>query len=110
MKLEAKREQLLKPLQHVIGAVERRQTLPILTNVLVSARERKLTLTTTDLEVELSAHTELQIDTPGEITLPARKLHDILRALPEDAAVTLAVDGDKTTVRCGRSRFIQGKS
>ena len=105
MKLEAKREQLLKPLQHVIGAVERRQTLPILTNVLVSARERKLTLTTTDLEVELSAHTELQIDTPGEITLPARKLHDILRALPEDAAVTLAVDGDKATVRCGRSRF-----
>lgn len=105
MKLEAKREQLLKPLQHVIGAVERRQTLPILTNVLVSARERELTLTTTDLEMELSVRVELQVETPGETTLPARRLHDILRALPDDASVTLSVEGDKATVRCGRSRF-----
>ncbi|MFO1371610.1 MAG: DNA polymerase III subunit beta [Candidatus Competibacteraceae bacterium] len=106
MKLEAKREQLLKPLQYVIGAVERRQTLPILTNVLMTARERELTLTATDLEVELSARAELPVDAPGEITLPARKLHDILRTFPEDAAVTLSVEGDKATVRCGRSRFI----
>ncbi|HHW77334.1 MAG TPA: DNA polymerase III subunit beta [Xanthomonadaceae bacterium] len=105
MKLEAKREHLLKPLQHVIGAVERKQTLPILTNVLLTARERELTLTATDLEVELSVRVELPVDTPGEITLPARKLHDILRALPEDATVTLTVEGDKVTVRCGRSRF-----
>ena len=103
MKLEAKREQLLKPLQHVIGAVERRQTLPILTNVLLTAGERELTLTATDLEVELSTRTELPAETPGAITLPARKLHDILRALPEDGVVTLSVDGDKATVRCGRS-------
>ena len=52
MKLEAKREHLLKPLQHVIGAVERRQTLPILANVLLTANERELTLTATALEVE----------------------------------------------------------
>lgn len=105
MKLEAKREQLLKPLQHVIGAVERRQTLPILTHVLITARERDLTLTATDLEVELSVRADLPADAPGAITLPARKLHDILRALPEDGAVTLSVDGEKATVRCGRSRF-----
>ncbi|HRD64575.1 MAG TPA: DNA polymerase III subunit beta [Candidatus Competibacter sp.] len=105
MKLEAKREQLLKPLQHVIGAVERRQTLPILSNVLLTARERELTLTATDLEVELSVRAELPVDTPGDITLPARKLHDILRALPEDGTVTLSVEGEKATVRCGRSRF-----
>ncbi|MCB1766296.1 MAG: DNA polymerase III subunit beta [Candidatus Competibacteraceae bacterium] len=105
MKLEAKREQLLKPLQHVIGAVERRQTLPILTNVLLAAREHDLTMTATDLEVELSARTELAVETPGEITLPARRLHDILRALPEDATVVLSGEGDKATVRCGRSRF-----
>lgn len=105
MKLEAKREQLLKPLQHVIGAVERRQTLPILANVLLAAGERELTLTATDLEVELSTRVGLPADAPGEITLPARKLHDILRALPEDGVVTLSVDGDKATVRCGRSRF-----
>jgi DNA polymerase-3 subunit beta len=105
MKLEAKREQLLKPLQYVIGAVERRQTLPILTNVLLVAGERELTLTATDLELELSTRVELPAEAPGEITLPARKLHDILRALPEDGTVVLSVDGDKATVRCGRSRF-----
>jgi DNA polymerase-3 subunit beta len=105
MKLEAKREQLLKPLQHVLGAVERRQTLPILSNVLLAAGERELTLTATDLEVELSTRTELPAEAPGEITLPARKLHDILRALPEDGAVALSVEGDKATVRCGRGRF-----
>ncbi|HRZ04915.1 MAG TPA: DNA polymerase III subunit beta [Candidatus Competibacteraceae bacterium] len=105
MKLEVKREQLLKPLQSVIGAVERRQTLPILTNVLLVARERDITLTATDLEVELSVRAELPAETPGETTLPARRLHDILRALPEDATVTISVEGDKATVRCGRSRF-----
>jgi DNA polymerase-3 subunit beta len=105
MKLEAKREQLLKPLQSVIGAIERRQTLPILTNVLLVARERDITLTATDLEVELSVRAELPAETPGETTLPARRLHDILRALPEDATVTVSVEGDKATVRCGRSRF-----
>ena len=68
MKLEAKREHLLKPLQHVIGAVERRQTLPILTNVLLTATERELTLTATDLEVELSVRVELPVEVPGEIT------------------------------------------
>lgn len=105
MKLEAKREQLLKPLQHVLGAVERRQTLPILTNVLLVAGDRESTLTATDLEVELSTRFELPADAPGAITLPARKLHDILRALPEDSVVNLGIDGDKATVRCGRSRF-----
>ena len=105
MKLEAKREQLLKPLQHVIGAIERRQTLPILSNVLVVASEQGLSLTATDLEMELSVRLELPVDVPGSITLPARKLHDILRALPDDTTVTLSVEGDKATVRCGRSRF-----
>ncbi|PIE83736.1 MAG: DNA polymerase III subunit beta [Candidatus Contendobacter odensis] len=105
MKLEAKREQLLKPLQHVIGAVERRQTLPILSNALIIAREQELTLTATDLEVELSVHTQLPIAEPGSVTVPARKLHDILRALPEDAPISLTAEGDRAIVRCGRSRF-----
>ena len=108
MKLEAKREQLLKPLQHVIGAVERRQTLPILSHVLITARERDLTLTATDLEVELSVRADLPANTPGAITLHARKLHDILRALSENSMVTLSIEGEKATVRCGRSRFTLG--
>ncbi len=105
MKLEAKREYLLKPLQRVIGAVERRQTLPILSNVLVAAKGKELTLTATDLEVELSVRVELQVEIPGSITLPARKLYDILRALPEESKVTLSLDSEKATLRCGRSRF-----
>ncbi len=116
MKLETKREQLLKPLQHVIGVVERRQTLPILSNVLVIARQEELIFTATDMEVELSSRIELSVEeadepsrlsveTAGETTLPARKFLDILRALPEDAMVTLAVDNEKATLRCGRSRF-----
>jgi DNA polymerase-3 subunit beta len=117
MKLEIKREQLLKPLQHVIGVVERRQTLPILSNVLLVARQEELICTATDMEVELSSRIELakeeatgettkpSVIEPGETTLPARKLLDILRALPEDATVRLSVDAVTATLRCGRSRF-----
>lgn len=105
MKLEAKREELLKPLQYVIGVVERRQTLPVLSNVLVVAQGEELTLTATDMEVELAARAVLPISEAGETTLPARKLLDILRALPEGVAVFLAVDGDRATLRAGRSRF-----
>ncbi|MEZ5582374.1 MAG: DNA polymerase III subunit beta [Candidatus Competibacteraceae bacterium] len=105
MKLAAKREKLLKPLQHVVGVVERRQTLPILSNVLIVAKDNTLNFTATDLEVELAATTEIPIDEPGETTLPARKLVDILRALPEDATVTLSGEGERVSLRCGRSRF-----
>lgn len=105
MKFETKREQLLKLLQQVIGVVERRQTLPILSNVLAVAGDQELTVTATDLEVELSARAQLAIDEPGETTLPARKLFDILRALPENAMVSLALENEKALLRCGSSRF-----
>ena len=105
MKLEIQREHLLKPLQQVIGVVERRQTLPILSNVLFAARDGELTLTATDLEVEISARSSLEIAEPGETTLPARKLLDILRALPDGVIVSLVIEGDKALLRSGRSRF-----
>ena len=105
MKLETQREQLLTLLQHVIGVVERRQTLPILSNVLAVAENNKLTFTATDLEVELSASDNLIAVEEGRTTLPARKLLDILRALPEGSAVALSVEGAKAVLRCGRSRF-----
>jgi DNA polymerase-3 subunit beta len=107
MQIQTQREQLLQLLQHVIGVVERRQTLPILANVLVVAEDDKLALTATDLEVELAAETALVIDEPGRITLPGRKLLDILRALPEAAAVALAVQGggQRALLKSGRSRF-----
>ena len=105
MKLITQREQLLKPLQHVIGVVERRQTLPILSNVLMTAKDRELTFTATDLEIELSARIELAIDELSEVTVPGRKLLDILRALPEGTTLSFSVEGDKALIRCGRSRF-----
>ena len=105
MKLSGGREALLKPLQAVIGVVERRQTMPILANVLLVAKDGQLSITATDLEVELVATTELDIESPGEVTVPGRKLLDICRALPEGASVTLSQSGEKVTVKSGRSRF-----
>ncbi len=106
MKLSAKREIFLEPLQAVIGVVERRQTMPILTNVLLVAKDGHLSVTATDLEVELVASTKIEVGQDGEITVPGRKLLDIFRALPADAKVSLTLDGDRMLVRSGRSRFI----
>jgi DNA polymerase III subunit beta len=105
MKLTANREQVLNALQSVIGVVERRQTMPILANVLLSARNDRLSLTGTDLEVELVAATDVTVQQPGEITVPGRKLLDIFRALPEGAPITLGAEGDRIQLRAGRSRF-----
>jgi DNA polymerase-3 subunit beta len=105
MKLSASRDTILKPLQSIIGVVERRQTMPILSNVLLVVRENKLSVTATDLEVELLAETEVDAETQGEITVPGRKLHDICKALPEGAKIELSASGDKVTLKAGRSRF-----
>ncbi len=105
MKLTAEREKLLAPLQAVIGVVERRQTMPVLANVLLAVREGQLSITATDLEVELVASTEVAVQEAGDITVPGRKFLDILRALPEKASVSLAVEGEKVVIKAGRSRF-----
>ncbi len=105
MKLTGERETLLAPLQAVIGVVERRQTMPVLANVLLSARDGRLAVTATDLEVELVASTETEIQQAGDVTVPGRKLLDILRALPEKLVVSFSLEGEKITVRAGRSRF-----
>ena len=103
MKLSAARDVLLKPLQAVIGVVERRQTMPILSNVLLVAKNGQLAVTATDLEVELVAETDVEVESGGEIT--GRKLLDICRALPESAEVAISVSGEKLHVRSGRSKF-----
>lgn len=105
MKFTIQREQLLRPLQLVTGVVERRQTLPVLANLLVKATDNKLEITGTDLEVELVAECEAKVEQIGEATLPARKLADIWRSLGDGAEVTVAVEGDRAIVRSGRSRF-----
>jgi len=107
MKIETTREALLKPLQLASGVVERRQTLPVLANLLLVAENGTLTLSGTDLEVEIQASVVdgVDIKAEGRATLPARKLVDIWRSLPEGASVSISVDGTKSTVRSGRSRF-----
>ena len=105
MKFSIDRESLLKPLQAVQGVVERRQTLPILSNLLVTVQEGAITFTATAMEVEMVARTGAIGAEGNEITLPARKLVDICRSLPAEAKVDLTVEGDRATVKSGRSRF-----
>ncbi len=106
MKFSILREDLIKPLTLVAGVVERRQTLPILGNVLIVVSDGQMSLTGTDLEVELVAKVEIDNDfVDGEITVPARKLTDICKSLPDGSTVSFELDGDKVTIRSGRSRF-----
>ncbi|MCZ6620260.1 MAG: DNA polymerase III subunit beta [Gammaproteobacteria bacterium] len=106
MKFTTDRETLLRPLQLVTGVVERRQTLPVLANLLVVAENGNLSFTGTDMEVELVAvEGGVTIEQDGRIMIPARKFTDIWRSLPEGAEVSVQVDGDRAVVRSGRSRF-----
>jgi len=99
------RDALLKPLQAVSGIVERRHTLPILANVLVEHRDGRLYVTATDLEMQITAHSELPGKETQAVTVAARKLQDLLRALPDDAMLTVEGTGNRLTLRAGRSRF-----
>ncbi len=106
MHFTIQREALLKPLQLVAGVVERRQTLPVLSNVLLVVEGQQLSLTGTDLEVELVGRVTLEDSAePGEITVPARKLMDICKSLPSDALIDIRLDEQKLLVKAGRSRF-----
>ena len=105
MRFSLQREALLKPLAQVVNVVERRQTLPVLANLLTQVSGGQLSLTGTDLEVEMVSRSGVDDAQDGETTIPARKLFDIVRALPDGSKVTLSQSGDKITVQAGRSRF-----
>jgi DNA polymerase-3 subunit beta len=105
MKFQIEKETLLNPLQQIIGAVEKRQTMPALSNVLLRATDNSLTLTATDLEIELVSKIDMIVDQPGEITVPARKLLEICRSLPVDSVINFSVKDHKAQVQSGRSRF-----
>ncbi len=107
MKITLSRGALLKPLTYVSSVVEKRQTLPILSNVLIqSDGKNRLSLTGTDLEVEVITYCENSKADAGDLTINARKLFDITRALPEDSEITLTTeDNGKVIIRSGKSRF-----
>lgn len=107
MRFSVSRETLLKPLQMVGNIVERRQTKPVLFNVLIQVSEQQMELTATDMELEMSASVELDVAEAGEITVPARKFIDICKALPDGAQIEVNLDFElqRLVVRSGRSRF-----
>jgi len=107
MKFTITREALLKPLQLVAGVVERRQTLPVLSNVLLVAEGDQLSLTGTDLEVEMVGRTQLlEPAQAGEITVPAKKLMDICKSLPDQSTIEITQEEHRVILQAGRSRFM----
>lgn len=105
MKISISRDAILNPLQMVNNVIERRQTLPILSNVLISVKDNTLSLTGTDLEVEMINKCSITNTEEGDTTLPGRKLLDICKALPEGANLEINIDGERATLKSGRSRF-----
>lgn len=106
MDIKTQRDALLQALQTVIGVVERRQSLPILGNVSLTAEDDQLELRTTDLEVQIACRIQVQNLQPGTVTAPARKLYDICRGLPDGAEMNLQEQEGKLRVQSGRSRFV----
>jgi len=106
MQLSVQRKDILSALQSVIGVVERRQTMPILANVLLDASNKQLVITGTDLELELVTECPAVISQPGQAAIPARKLLDICRGLPDDAEIKLFQEQNQTRLQSGRSRFM----
>ncbi|MFT4711525.1 MAG: DNA polymerase-3 subunit beta, partial [Candidatus Azotimanducaceae bacterium] len=102
MKFSVNREVLLKPLQQVAGVVERRQTLPVLSNVLIQVTDAGVSLTGTDLEVELIGQVATENAELGEITVPAKKLLDICKELPDKADVVFELLDSRLLIKSGR--------
>lgn len=99
------RDQILAPLQSVCGIVEKRHTLPILSNVLMEKDGERLTLLATDIEIQIRTGTAVPGGEKAALTVAARKLQDILRSLPESAEVNLTLDEKRLTLKAGKSRF-----
>ncbi len=106
MQLTIDREKLLKPLQLITNTVDKKQALPILSNILFKLDGQRLTLLGTDLEIELIKYVHLdQVVATEQLAIPAKKLHDICRALPPEASIQFSQQGNQLSLRSGKSRF-----
>lgn len=104
--IKTQRDTLLAPLQSVSGIVERRHTLPILSNVLLEKKGDRLTLLATDIEIQITTSTEVAAgEGDGAVTVGARKLQDILRSLPDSTEISLSLEDKRLQVKGGKSRF-----
>ena len=106
MIIKIEKEKLIEPLKNLVGVAEKKQTMPILGNILFRAANGKLLIVGSDLEVEISTLVNHQTDEDLNTTLPGKKLLDILRSLPGDGAVTIELGDDKATIKSGKSRFV----
>ena len=107
MKVTVERAELLRSLGHVHRVVERRNTIPILANVLLKAEKAKLSLKATDLDLEVTDTIAAEVSPGGSTTVPAHMIYEIVRKLPDGAQVVLEGSGDRAvlSIRAGRSRF-----
>ena len=107
MKLSIERAALLRSLNHVQSVVERRNTIPILSNVLMKAEDGVLSLSSTDMDLEINESVAADVSDPGTTTAPAHTFHDIVRKLPDGSNIEIELNSDNTqmTVRSGRSKF-----
>ena len=107
MKLSIDRAALLRSLNHVQSAVEKRNTIPILANVMIKAEEGVLSLATTDMDMEINETVAAQVTKPGATTVPAGTLYDIVKKLPDDSAIEISVDeaGNQMSIKASRSNF-----
>lgn len=105
MQIKINRETLLKPLTNVTGIVERRHTLPILSNLLLEAKNNNVQLTATDLEMQISLNFESKFNGELSTTISAKKLLDICRSLPEAVDIDMVSSDSRITVKAGKSRF-----
>jgi len=105
MKFSIQREALLVPISQVVGVVERRQTLPVLGNFLFEADQDGLQITGSDMEVEMVGVASAEVAQPGSVTVPARKLVDICKALPDGARLNIQLNGEKLALHASKSRF-----
>ena len=103
--IKTSRDNLLQPLQAVSGIVERRHTLPILSNVLIERRGGEMTFLATDIEIQIRTATTAGEGGEGAVTVAAKKLQDILRSLPDNVDVTINLEDKRLQVKAGRSRF-----
>jgi DNA polymerase-3 subunit beta len=100
------RDDLLKPLQTVVGIVERKQPLPILSNVLIDKNSKSIKLIATDLEIQITTQQQLELNSEvGTVTVSAKKLQEILRILPEKSNVSLDIQENKLLIKANKSRF-----
>ena len=107
MKLSIERAALLRSLNHVQSVVERRNTIPILSNVMMKAEDGTLSLSTTDMDLEINESVAANVSDAGATTAPAHTLHDIVRKLPDgsDVELNLNAEGTQMVVKAGRSQF-----